>query len=289
MINHVRTLLLNERATLAGLASGNPGAEYVDAGFQPLAFPQLFWDIRGTFLPQGFTAYQQNAVLAYITRILHVPELEATMLGLDPRFTYSLTHDYIARLRESAFVVDSAVSSDSDVTLEPDYQSNTKWTGGGSILEWGIQYDPTMGRKITVTFGNKPATEYDVIFRGEYSDRFVLIPERVTFRLKSPGNLLSGTFRHTLTLHAPVAVDVMGLLAQLQGLDARQRVSAIVFDPWEAHADTITALRLVWDNSPEPTLRVGAFLLAYAYQCERIRLGQPLPYLSGESSIRRLV
>lgn len=289
MINHVRTLLLNRHHTSAGLESGAPGAEFVDYEFQPLALPQLFADIRSVLMPDGFTPYQENCILAYVMRLLHTPDLEPFMLAFDARTTYKLGADYIATLRRAPLSTAISASDDCNVTLEADYSATEKWTGPGDVMRWTVRHTRGMGQSVQIRYNGGEASEHQITFIGDNSSKLTLVGGQLTVGFKSPDRQLSGDFKYDIVLSAPVELNLCAILDRFAGLDARHQASVVVFDSWVPYTNNLNALARIWTYSEEPILKVGAFLLGYAYQCERMRLGEPVSALLRDSSLRRVL
>ena len=122
MINHIRTLLLNQKRGAFG--PDFPGEEYVPANFKPLAV-----------LPDGIRKAHQvifggkpdrvisNTRLRQLMPLLHVTELEEFVLAKDPRVTYWPVRD--TSLYRDAY----------GVTVEPVLQmSNEDLTPVGTLL-----------------------------------------------------------------------------------------------------------------------------------------------------------
>lgn len=93
MINHVRTLLLNQLPQPAD----TPGVEFVDPTFRPVNLPQWMLDVLVVLLPPGSTDEQRNYRMIAVLRILHQIDLLPYTLMFDPRVTYTLSdlYDYL--------------------------------------------------------------------------------------------------------------------------------------------------------------------------------------------------
>ena len=77
MINHVRTLILNECA----------GKEFVPAEFVPMPDTPAAKCIRERLFT-GLSPEQKDGRMHQIMQLLHTPELEGYVLEPDPRITY---------------------------------------------------------------------------------------------------------------------------------------------------------------------------------------------------------
>ena len=270
MINHVRTLLLNQNDFTAGQASGNPGAQPIDTAFQPVLVPQPLHDVRDVIIPPGYTPYQQNMTLVSVMKLLHAPELEPYTLLLDSRVTYALTRD---PADQAATALDITRHQDDvcDLSLNYGYVSDAAWTAPGQLFNWTIRRDPDSTSHILVEY-NGTATRHTPVFTNGISQQLPLIPGYLVFTLNAPTNALTGTFKYDIVFQAPVTTDLSALPARFQHLDLRAAVTRSVFEAWVPYTQELNELREIWAQSPEVLLRTGAFILGYAYQCERLRL-----------------
>lgn len=85
MVNHIRTLLLNERA--------GTDSVYIDPAFMPVTVPPELVSVRNTLYPVGASVAKRVLVTDTIVRLCHTPELEPYMLWFDGRLTYSFDSD----------------------------------------------------------------------------------------------------------------------------------------------------------------------------------------------------
>lgn len=90
MINHVRTIILNEHNSVAGVATGLPHAEVIDPAFVPFAPPTLLQPIHVQLYPSGASIAERLVQTRGIMTLLHRPLLEPYIIASDPRITYSL-------------------------------------------------------------------------------------------------------------------------------------------------------------------------------------------------------
>lgn len=67
-------------------------------------------------------------------------------------------------------------------------------------------------------------------------------------------------------------VDARAIVARLNQLPLTGVASATLFR-WDAYSKDMSDLFTLWTNSTEGVLRLGAAVLAYTYQVERIRKG----------------
>lgn len=87
MINHVRTLLLNQPGTNSP-GSGYPGEEFVPPAFQPKALPSSIVAVHRALFGDRSDRVLMNWRLRAYLGLLHSNELSEYVTGLDPRITY---------------------------------------------------------------------------------------------------------------------------------------------------------------------------------------------------------
>lgn len=274
MINHVRTLLLNRTARAGGLASDTPGAEYVPADYTPIRVPPALDDVRRAFLPDGLSSYQINFRLLGLMKLLHMPELEKYTLLLDPRYTYVFADNHMAALRDAAVTVDRWAYGDCDVTMSYNHFNARRWTHGVDTMKWCVTHFSTYGNSVDIACDGKKLQRLPIEMKGTASTYIPLVPDYLYVRFEAVSGMLSGQFRFDVTYQPAMPLDIIGTLAELTSLDNRTDLLGTVFVPWPAQQDTLDALHDLWRYSPEAGVRFGAMLLAYAFRCERIRVGQ---------------
>lgn len=287
MINHIRTLLLNRSAAQAGVESGTPGAEYIPAEFRPIDLPPAMADVRALLFPRSAGSYQEHCLLAYIMRLLHTPDMTPYTLRLDPRYTYRFDADYVLGLRDAAVSSVTTESQDCNTAVQLRQLASRKVPGVGQTLQWAITHTPEMGARIRVQYSTAATQEFPVSFSGTSSQDFTLVPDALTFRLRASGDVMRGSFTTNVECALPVELRLSTVVAGLERLDRSAAVTGWLFEPWSPHAVTLTDLQTVWRYAPERSVRLSAAFLAYAWQCERLRLGMALPSGIG-STLRRV-
>ena len=272
MINNARTLILNKSEGVAGLSSGAPGAELVDMTFAPLILPDRLSKVRSVLLPSNFNAYQTNCTLSYIMRLLHMPDLESYTLLFDSRYTYDLSQDFAAQLRDSSITTDLMKSSACDLQLIPVYHPEYKLAQQGNIITWTLKYDASMGQNMTLQRNDDPLQ----IVTPKISNKIAvvnLIANYLAIQITAPSGVLTGSLEYKLTFYAPVEADINKWLIGFTALSAQYGVGSLLFDPWDPYKAECNALQSVWLHNNESLLKTGAFILGYVYQCECLRRG----------------
>jgi hypothetical protein len=85
MINHARTLLLNDKAAVS---SGTLGEEYVSPAYAPVALPTYLNTARKILLGSAPDRVFLNFRIAELLSFIHATELSEFIYALDPRVTY---------------------------------------------------------------------------------------------------------------------------------------------------------------------------------------------------------
>lgn len=284
MINNARSLILNKSEGIAGLASGNPGAELIDSTFAPLILPEGLNKVRNILLPPEYNAYQINCTLSYIMRILHMPDLVNHTLLFDGRYTYDLRTDFTTQLRDESIVTEIWKTNVCDMTVAPVYQARYKLGQQGNVTVWRLTYDPNMGKTMRLQCNNATAYQITPVFKNTVAT-IVLIPDYLAIRLVAPTGVPTGNLRYTLTFYAPVEANISKWLTDFEHSGLQQSISAVIFDPWEPYVAEGGALQSIWLHNSESLLRVGAFILGYVYQCERVRRGL---YVTKASTLQKV-
>lgn len=140
MINHLRTLLLNQKRGTWG--PDFPGEEYVPPKFKPL-----------TVLPDGVSKAHKvlfggntdrlmgNVRLRQLLPMLHQTELEEYVLALDPRITYWPSTDQ-SLYRDAYTITVQAIMAMSNEDLTPVGQLLADEAAGSLFHRWRVTVQP---------------------------------------------------------------------------------------------------------------------------------------------------
>jgi len=286
MINHIRTLLLNKTDQAAGLASGQVGSELVPTDFRPVELPSGLKRVRECFLPVGGTVYQENCMLMQLMQLLHTPELAPYTETFDARVTYDLTDNVLLTFRKQALTVQTWQSADCDVQFRYQYYAQSPCNAAGSVMAWTVKHVQGAGDVFTLQFMDRAPQVQHLLVSGARSQTIALIDKHLTFYLGVPSEHLTGAFRYELTYYVPALLALSGLLVAFETLSVSHAASKLVFDTWSPYETELNGLRMLWYHSIEANVRVGAYLLGYAFQCERLRRG--LTIAATESTLRRV-
>lgn len=278
MINHGRTLLLNEK----GPRTENPaipGDEFVPA-YSPLKLSGTLFDIYRILFGSKPDYRGKVYRLAQYMSILHSTEFVDVMLNLDHRFTYRLGNADIFEADYGAVISTTGVDT---ANILGEWDGNpelgrvrTVWrieaTSGTSVEVTNVTDDVTIARAVTFNKGT--------------SSRVPLVGSslEVTFTTKtdtaeSDPSLSSGepeeTVRNhliegdtwTITLDFRLEKDVGEILAEL--LSAKDLVKNELFgQPLSEPYKTLSSMCRL---SPVPAVQLSGFLLAMILRLEEKR------------------
>jgi hypothetical protein len=112
------------------------------------------------------------------------------------------------------------------------------------------------------------------------------LDDYVGIKLYEPTGVLTGDCKFDVTVNAPVVPDAVAIMERFTHLDLRQSVARTIFDGYAPYTQRLYELQRIWQYSPEMLLRMGAFVLAFGYQLERLRLGIGMP--ASRSTLRQV-
>lgn len=283
MINHVRTLLLN----IGPQQNNGPGAEFIEPTFQAANLPQWMLDVQAVLFPLDASGYQRNLRALMIMQLLHQPDLLPYTLLFDNRYVYSLTDHYFKQTALTGLTITQSGTAGAS-TLVPVFfadQDPRDLNLKQGLYQWMYTHRISDGNVVTETYnGNK--TNRTVTFTNGSTQHITLIPDYLLLYFEDPSDMLSGNFHYTVTLEVPLAFDPVALLSQFERMDLRDATAARVFDNWSAYDTELANLRVIWYQGTEATLRLGAFILAFAIQLERVRQG--VSFSDPASSVARV-
>lgn len=276
MINHVRTLLLNQNDTTSGLGSGIQSAELVDPGFQPLVLPNVLKEVVNTLLPSGYTSYQRNKALNYLISFVHTPELAPYTLKFDTRITYLTPPELHTSLAESVVDVSTWSDTSSDTELRYTYTAN-KLATNGTVMRWSVVHTEDNNNTVLIRYEDGIEKSVPVTIKNNLTDSIALIDNCLYFRLYSPSGELNSRSKFDIVFYAPLNIDAVKLLAKLRRMELKRGDTHVLFDPYTPYTDQLNELKQIWQTSNELTLQLGSYILALAYQLERLRLNFNMP------------
>lgn len=263
MINHIRTLLLNPTA-------GADTAEYSDPGFNTLEVPQWLANVGRGVMGSGSSLYQRRLRVESLLSILHHCDLLPYTLYIDSRTTYTIGNGSFENLRTGGLTV-SRSSRDSGTDMHVELSAHP--VGGQGLYDWDIAYQGA-GSDIVVSRDGSEGESIHMDFSGISSRPLVLIPESCYIWFEDPTGALTGTFRNSIRLESPLVMNPAALLDDFEKMERRAAISHRLFEGDGDLKNTLNKLYEIWNSSSEPALRIGAFVLGYAFQLERVRRGE---------------
>lgn len=97
MINHVRTVLMNVKASAAD-------EHYVDPSFSPITIPTKLVDLHAVLFPGESSAARRNELMRRYEPYLFLPEFDDYLRRIDERVSYepsnSLSDDFVVGAKE---------------------------------------------------------------------------------------------------------------------------------------------------------------------------------------------
>jgi hypothetical protein len=268
MINHVRTLILNRRASSVSDAIGY---EYIEPTFNPVTLPAEFGRIHKVLVPGGLDNFGQHDVIGRLLQLAHHVDLEPYVLAMDPRITYQLDSDVIAKAADKTLTVKRSKSADCDMTLHYAFLDKLS----ADHLPPGVhKWQLTDGNveSITVKYGDQDGELFDIVPRNATrSVALDLVPGYLSVYFDLPTQVLTGHYNFEFELRVAVNYDLGDILERLVNTLARPGYDTQLFKPWGPYADQLNNLRDTWRNSPEAPLRLGAVVLSLALQMQHIR------------------
>lgn len=290
MINHARTLLLNENEPKLQI----PGEELIPEEFAPLRLPTFLKIIRSVLFGASPDRLMLNYRLREILTLLHASELGEFVLDLDSRITYatsgrselfdfpSFIIESYAGLRFPNIEQDQVVLSTmgdlppSDESGGTDFQWLVIVMGLSATREeraWYVEQRRPGGRRMTtegiVCVPHPKSLSAPVSLSGDGRAPFV--------RLFSPNDFVHMAVYYTTSFLVTAAQRPSKTLAELEA-QLRTLGEATLLplfnvgstlggqEPWQ------TFYRL-WTKHPEFPYRMGGLLLALIYQTEQLRHG----------------
>lgn len=151
MINHARTLLLNE-SPADRPAYGENGEEYIPAGYTRLQYPGYLMRLRNVFLGSGSDPLYQNYRLAQLMAVAHSNDVcRDLILGLDSRITYDPMRAGFERYISGDLV--TAVNP-KGMTLELVGYGQADDKSGRAAFSWRVQTEGTSSLRVRSNWRN---------------------------------------------------------------------------------------------------------------------------------------
>lgn len=257
MVNHIRTLLLNRSSDRL-----NPGcdwAQYVDPEFSPTGLPQYLLTPWKTIFGDDPDPWRLNWQGAKLTNLLHLSELSPYMTAFDSRISYQVP-TRIEDLELPVTTVYAANGNAEDLVL-------SGAPGANSALG-RMKYDFRLSRTgassaVLRDLYRLRDTQVDLRFSGGRSQ---LIP--------LGGSGTSAVVQDSaiddswdVSIVATPQQDLTEVVSSLESLPAEYLSQVFYGRTWEP----VKSFYNLWTDSRGFALKLGAFLLAWAWRLEVLR------------------
>jgi hypothetical protein len=261
MINHGRTLLLNEDG------DKRPGAEffleeYVDPAFKALSLPGYLAGVRAALLSAGDDAWQ-NYRLQQLMALLHGTEFVSYLLALDPRFTYR--HD--RSILDLAYGGSSSPMNVQAMGLQPIYSGSLTAGISSPRISYGWTVEvlsPTLVNSTDRLTGY--SSDSPVTYQSGLSS-VILLAGQSKFGIRFQSASLPTGARLEVSYLVRPDSELTDLLAPLESLG--DEVVSSLFGT----AEPYKTFKQLWEKHGYTAYRFSGLLLAYVYRAEEVRLG----------------
>ncbi|HDL85943.1 MAG TPA: hypothetical protein ENH11_06425, partial [Candidatus Acetothermia bacterium] len=181
MINHARTLLLNESPTNRP-AFDDHGEEYIPAAFTAQSLPSYLTRLRSIFLGTRSDPLYQNFRLAQLMGVLHSNDVAREyVLGLDGRYTY---RPFGGSFVEYGFGATVRALGATTMVLETVGDSSSNDNSGRASFSWRAQ--TAAGPRLVVhSAWDDSIEEHDLVFTDERS-QLIQVENQMYLRLFVP-------------------------------------------------------------------------------------------------------
>lgn len=256
MINHARTLILNE-------AAGNRpnleeyGEEYVPSSFRPKRLSGPIKRLREICLGTKGDPLYQNYMLADIMNVLHSGNVSrAYILSLDPRYTYDVSNYNL--LSQDFGTVVTALSS-SAMSLNTSGVGRADDVTGVASFSWGVV--TLAGGKVEITNNvtQKKREENIVVSSGLTNN--ILLEDGTSMYFSVPGSWEPNK-RWTVISVARPGKGLGGLLREVDE-DAPDTAANIL-------SNTDKNFTNLWVSGVSVVDRLSGLLSAMVYKLERL-------------------
>lgn len=271
MINHARTLLLNQAATDDFSV---PAEEYVEPTFTPVVLPRHLAAVRRALFGDEPDRALLNLRIQRYLSVIHATELVQHVLFLDPRVTYTTPCDAATmQLQGSPQIkqIDGAPLSLAATGQFSLYRNNraswdiTVWIGvltATSFLLDGRRIQPTQGLP-AVTAGEIPLVDH-------LSAPVRLLDTSVDLRWTVPAGTPDDVYAYRIRGVAPDTASLPRLLTAVQALDPSVLANLFLGG---GYYDTF---RNLYEKHPFFPYRLSGLLLALIYKTEELRTREAL-------------
>lgn len=250
MINHLRTLLLNERRDDAALLE-----EFIPANFQPL---QLGFDtgaVRSLLIRPEFPREYRNYIATLLTGLVYDSPFVPVVNGLDSRTTIDFSVNRTPTLQNQVVLTRQLNASSLHVvgTFVSDVAKGV-FQGEWNLRKTSPTTVEVLDQRTAV------ARSVEIAFNGDSTGLYLLDPlNRLNFQLLGTSALpdLQANVKASNAMY----YDVTAALDRLKSNDSANGVFQSTIN-----AQTLRDLKSVFDNSRRPDHAMAAILIAYAFR-----------------------
>lgn len=260
MINHVRTLILNENG------ANRPAPdffmeEYVDPKYGQLSLPAYLAQARTPLFGDGADTSYKNYILRLVMTLLHSTEFASYVYALDPRVTYLNRPSVVGtpNVLTATPTNGLAVTGDAEIVGTPDSTpQRVQWDWDVEVLSGGPPiYQVRVSRRQPYE-----SAIFSVGFADGHSDLIPLSGQaQLFFRFKS-----TMTIGETWAASATIlpTVNVSDIVAACEkSVDTGQLFGNT--DPFKTFGE-------LWRKHVYLNYRLSGYLLAVAYRTEEVRV-----------------
>lgn len=265
MINHLRTLLLNEDGRIEADPT-KPGEEYVPASYRPVELPQNLKNIHNhLFAPSTDRTYKNLRLQQYLT-ILHNSDLSDYVTALDARVTYIPWKASLFNQALPIATVTQLAGTGKNFYLA---QTSTPQYSTRLYYEWEV-------RVLSAT--QVQITQFDAAKNQVSSTEATYsITDGLSSKINLPGTDLYFQFDNDLSarwLITSVGRPARTLVDVLTDLNAllQSNASDQLFGNSSIKAEPYKSCRNVWFDSDRDTFRLCAVALALGYRINELRV-----------------
>ena len=266
MINHIRTLLLNEDGTGTGFTN-QPGDEFVPPNFQAQVLPTTAAKSMIPLLGEGADRVAKNYRLRQLMAVLHSTELEEFVLQPDPRITYDILP--LDELFDSLFqaTIEPLEGTLSQLFLVGRLEDEV--VSGPIHQQWLVEVTSSTSVRVD-RLSPPPSTTYqNYVLTENLSNLLSLTGSTLQFRVE--GGI--GSKWHVQVYQRPAA-DLGQVLADVDAITEDIKLSLFGVGTSRAKAEPWLTFRNLYQKHIELPYRLGAFTLAVGYYLDLLHKGE---------------
>lgn len=259
MINHARTLILNDAAANRP-SLGTYGEEYVPEAYRVLGYAGTLHKVRSVLIGSSGDPLYQNYQLAKLMDVVHANQyVEQYALSLDSRYTY---RPYQSAFLDFDFSVDVEEINDKGMQLTTSGTPEASAVAGKALYRWTLrsQTGPQLMAKELMTGKTKV---YDITVAGGLAAP-VELENGLTVHLTVPGDSWQVDAEWSVTTTSRPSNDLSSVIADINGLGAGAVSSLFAGAP--------SSFYNLWHAGVSLVDQLGGALGSFIYQAEKVRV-----------------